>query len=66
MTNMINSITEALRRKRNLRATIKALHALSDRELKDIGLHRSGIEGVAIGLLEVHRKERDKSEGKEY
>ena len=62
MNNPITTAVEALRRRRNLNATIKALHELTDRELKDIGLHRGGIEGIARGLLEVHRYERDKNE----
>lgn len=65
MTNMITAISEALRRRRNLNATIKELHSLSDRELKDIGMHRSQIESIARGLIDIHRTVRDTNEGKD-
>lgn len=59
MTNMITSISEALRRRRNINATIKELHSLSDADLQDIGLHRGQIERVARGLIDIHRTVRD-------
>lgn len=59
MTNMITSISEALRRRRNINATIKELHSLSDADLQDIGMHRSQIEQVARGLIDIHRTVRD-------
>lgn len=59
MTNMITSISEALRRRRNINATIKELHSLSDADLQDIGLHRGQIETVARGLIDIHRTVRD-------
>lgn len=65
MTNMITAISEALRRRRNLNATIKELHSLNDRELKDIGIHRCQIESLARGLIDIHRTVRDANEGKE-
>tara|TARA_R110000744_G_scaffold375761_2_gene489464 strand:+ start:2688 stop:2882 length:195 start_codon:yes stop_codon:yes gene_type:complete len=59
MTNMITTISEALRRRQNMNATIKALHELSDAELRDIGIYRCNIERVARGLIDIHRTERD-------
>ena len=59
MTNMIKAVSEALRRRRNTNATIKELHSLSDHDLAYIGLHRSQIETVARGLIDIHRTVRD-------
>ena len=59
MTNMITAVTEALRRRRNINATINELHSLSDAELQDIGINRSNIETVARGLIDIHRTVRD-------
>ena len=63
MTNMITAIAEALRRRRNINATIKELHSLSDAELRDIGIHRENIETVARGLIDIHRTVRDTNNG---
>ena len=38
--------------RRNERAAINQLHAMSDRELQDIGLTRSQIEGAVRGELD--------------
>ena len=62
MTNMIKAISEALRRRRNINATITELHSLSDAELQDIGIHRGNIETVARGLIDIHRTVRDTNE----
>jgi len=59
MTNMITAVTEALRRRRNINATINELHSLSDAELQDIGIRRENIETVARGLIDIHRTVRD-------
>mgnify|MGYP006198079861 FL=1 len=59
MTNMITALAEALRRRRNINATINELHSLSDSELRDIGIHRENIETVARGLIDIHRTVRD-------
>ena len=64
MTNMITAITEALRRRRNINATITELHSLSDSELRDIGIHRENIETVARGLIDIHRTVRDTNNDK--
>ena len=63
MTNMITAISEALRRRRNINATITELHSLSDSELRDIGIHRENIETVARGLIDIHRTVRDTNNG---
>ena len=63
MTNMITAISEALRRRRNINATINELHSLSDSELRDIGIHRENIETVARGLIDIHRTVRDTNNG---
>ena len=62
MTNMITAISEALRRRRNINATITELHNLSDAELQDIGIPRGNIETVARGLIDIHRTVRDTNE----
>ena len=59
MTNMIKAMAEALRRRRNINATIAELHKLSDADLRDIGIARGNIETVARGLIDVHRTVRD-------
>ena len=59
MTNMITAIGEALRRRRNINATINELHSLSDADLNDIGIRRENIETVARGLIDIHRVVRD-------
>ena len=59
MTNMITAMAEALRRRRNINATINELHNLSDAELQDIGIPRGNIETVARGLIDIHRTVRD-------
>jgi uncharacterized protein YjiS (DUF1127 family) len=59
MTNMITAISEALRRRRNINATITELHSLSDADLNDIGIRRENIETVARGLIDIHRTVRD-------
>ena len=63
MSNMITAISEALRRRRNINATITELHSLSDSELRDIGIHRENIETVARGLIDIHRTVRDTNNG---
>ena len=63
MTNMITAINEALRRRRNINATINELHNLSDAELQDIGIPRGNIETVARGLIDIHRTVRDTNNG---
>ena len=59
MTNMITAMAEALRRRRNINATITELHKLSDADLHDIGIARGNIETVARGLIDIHRTVRD-------
>lgn len=39
-------IWNAAQREHRLRATIRTLHGLNDRTLRDIGLHRGNIEDV--------------------
>jgi|TARA_R110002072_G_C7640278_1_gene507725 uncharacterized protein YjiS (DUF1127 family) len=60
---MITALAEALRRRRNINATINELHSLSDSELRDIGIHRENIETVARGLIDIHRTVRDTNNG---
>ena len=62
MTSMITAISEALRRRRNINATITELHSLSDADLNDIGIRRENIETVARGLIDIHRTVRDTNE----
>ncbi len=42
----VQSVWTTLQRERRLRATIRDLHGLNDRALRDIGLQREDIEAV--------------------
>lgn len=46
----LNLIVNKIRRANSRRATLSALSALNDRNLADIGLHRSGIDAKAIEI----------------
>ena len=59
---MLTALTETLRRRRNMNQTISALSKLNDRDLQDIGIHRSQIDSVARGLIDFHRSVRDVTE----
>jgi len=59
---MLTALAETLRRRRNMNQTISALSKLNDRDLQDIGLHRSQIDSVARGLIDFHRTVRDVTE----
>jgi len=59
MNLSVKGMVERMRQRVNTKQTIDALSKLSDRDLADIGIHRSQITSVATGLLDVHRKERD-------
>lgn len=59
---MLTALAETLRRRRNMNQTISALSKLNDRDLKDIGLHRSQIDSVARSLIDFHRTVRDFTE----
>ena len=59
---MITKLTETLRRRRNINATVSELHKLTDAELKDIGIPRVSIEQVARGIVDIHRVVRDGNE----
>ena len=63
MTNMITAMAEALRRRRNINATIKELHSLSDAELNDIGIRRENIDPYVAHLLKIHFTVRDTNNG---
>ena len=56
---LIRGIAETLRRRSNMNDTVRELHKLRDYELRDIGIHRSQIEGVARGIIDFHRTVRD-------
>lgn len=59
MNLSVKGIIERMRQRVNTRRTIEALNKLNDRDLADIGIHRSQIVSVATELLDIHRKERD-------
>jgi len=59
---MLTALAETLRRRRNMNQTISALSKLNDRDLQDIGIHRSQIDSVARGLIDFHRSVRDVTE----
>lgn len=62
MNLSVKGIIERMRQRVNTRRTIEALNRLNDRDLADIGIHRSQIVSVATELLDIHRKERDDNE----
>jgi len=59
MNISVKGIIKRMRQRVNTRRTIEALNRLNDRDLADIGIHRSQIISVATGLLDIHRQERD-------
>ena len=60
--NMLTAIAETIRRSRNMNQTISELNRLNDRDLQDIGIHRSQIESVARSVIDFHRSVRDVTE----
>ncbi len=58
--SIIEKVQETLRRRRNINATVKELHSLTDAELQDIGITRGDIETVARGVIDFHRTVRDR------
>ena len=44
---MFNTLRTKVRRWRNYRETVDALSRLDDRELNDLGIHRSSIHAIA-------------------
>ena len=62
MFNKIKEIRETLRRRRNMNTTIKSLHELNDLEHRDIGIHRTQIEGVGRSVIDFHRTVRNITE----
>ena len=61
----IKDVAESIRRRANMNATIRELHQLSDNELKDVGILRGQIEGIARGIIDFHRLVRDNPKSKE-
>ena len=59
---MLTAIAETIRRRRNMNHTISELNKLNDRDLQDIGIHRSQIESVARSVIDFHRSVRDVTE----
>ena len=57
MNLSVKGIIERMRQRVNTRRTIEALNKLNDRDLADIGIHRSQIVSVATELLDIHRIE---------
>lgn len=57
----LDNMAEWFRQRRNINATIKELHKLNDKELQDIGIHRSQIESVARNIVDFHREVRDRN-----
>ena len=49
-TRLINRLLAAWHRQRTHRATVATLQGLDDRTLRDLGLHRAEIAGVAAEL----------------
>ena len=60
--NMLTALAETIRRRRNMNQTISELNRLNDRDLQDIGIHRSQIESVARSVIDFHRSVRDVTE----
>ena len=57
--NLISKVAEKLRQRKNTNNTLKLLHSMDDKSLKDIGITRGDIDAVARGVLDVHRTARD-------
>ena len=57
--NVLSKVLEIMRQRRNTKETLRILHSMSDYDLKDIGITRCEIDGVARGILDVHRAARD-------
>ena len=57
--NLVNSIKETLRKRKNMNDTIHQLNKLTDAELRDIGITRSQINSIARGVIDFHRAVRD-------
>lgn len=51
MRNLINSIKLTMKRRAVYKNTVETLGRLSDRELRDIGLHRGIIPSVAYEMM---------------
>ena len=50
-SSFLSSLVERFSAYRNYRRTLKALYALNDRELHDIGVFRSSIDKIARGAM---------------
>lgn len=53
VSKWLKELSDSLAHRAQVRATIKELNHLSDRELHDIGLHRSQIRSIAEGTHNV-------------
>ena len=51
MTSLGKKVTRWLKRQAKMRQTVRELSALSDRDLADIGIHRSNIYDVVRSRL---------------
>jgi len=56
---MVGRWSNVLRKRRNMNATMKQLHQLTDNELRDIGISRGDIDSIARGIIDFHRNVRD-------
>lgn len=56
MPNIITAVSDALQRRYNVNATIKRLHSLSDKQLRDIAIDRGNIEQVARNMAKAARR----------
>jgi len=54
-TNPLTKLLESLRRRREIKKSIKELNALSDHELNDIGISRGDIYSVAHASADMAR-----------
>lgn len=54
-TNPLTKLLESLRRRREIKKSIKELNALSDHELNDIGISRGDIYSVAHANADMAR-----------
>lgn len=58
IANLLRTLRDALRRRKQARVTYEALRGLDDRTLRDLGFHRSELSSVAVEFTGVTARRR--------